>query len=105
VPRRPRVPAAVRPGGLAPCPGVALCAPGARNVLARVTVVARCYSFSLFHFNFGLVDVLRRATIHFKFIFINELCRALRRATFHFKFSSGDVCRRVFRRATLNVSL
>jgi hypothetical protein len=56
-------------------------------------------------FYFSLVDVLRRAlrrmTIHFKFIFINELCRA----TFRFKFSLDDVCRRAFRRATLNVSL
>jgi hypothetical protein len=43
--------------------------------------------------------------IYFKFIFINELCRALRRATFRFKFSLDDVCRRAFRRATLNVSL
>jgi hypothetical protein len=44
-------------------------------------------------------------TIHFKFIFINELCLALRRVTFRLKFSSVDVCRRAFRRATLNVSL
>jgi hypothetical protein len=70
-----------------------------------VTVVVRRSTLSLIHFNFSLVDVLRRATIHSKFIFINELCRALRRATFRFKFSSVDVYRRAFRRATLNVSL
>jgi hypothetical protein len=57
----------------------------------------------------SLVDVLcrtlRRATIHFKFIFINDLCRALRRATFRLKFKSVNVSRRAFRRAMLNVSL
>jgi hypothetical protein len=79
-------------------------APGARSGFARRSI------FSLIHFlNFSLVDVLRRvlrrAMIHFKFIFINELCRALRRATFRFKFSFDDVCRRAFRRATLNVYL
>jgi hypothetical protein len=60
-------------------------------------------------FNFSFVDVvrlaLRRATIHFEFIFINELCRALHCTTFLFKFSSVDVCRRAFRGATLNVYL
>jgi hypothetical protein len=70
--------------------------------------VAFDFQFNPF-FNYSLVDVLRRALrramIHFKFIFINELCRALRHAMFRFKFSSVDVCRRVFRRATLNVSL
>jgi hypothetical protein len=55
--------------------------------------------------NFSLVDVLCRATIQFKFIFVNDLSRALRRVTFRFKFSSVDVCRRAFCRATLNVSL
>jgi hypothetical protein len=48
---------------------------------------------------------LRHAMIHFKFIFINELCHALSRATFRFKFSFDDVCRRTFRRAMLNVYL
>jgi hypothetical protein len=56
-------------------------------------------------FFFILVESTKRATIHFKFTFINELCRVLRRATFYFKFSSDDVCRRVFRRATLNIYL
>jgi hypothetical protein len=74
------------------------------------------------------MNVLRRAlhrtTIHFKFIFINELCCALpratirlnfrlfnvwrrtsSRATFRFKFNLDGVCCCAFRRATLNVSL
>jgi hypothetical protein len=29
---------------------------------------------------------LRRATVYFKFTFINELCRVLRRATIHLNF-------------------
>jgi hypothetical protein len=68
--------------------------------------------------------VLRRATIHFKFRFINVLRRVLRRTTVHFnfrlfnvlrrafccvtfcfKFSLSDVCRRAFRHATLYVIL
>jgi hypothetical protein len=67
-----------------------------------------------------LCRALYRATIHFKFIFINKLCRATirlnfrlfnvwhrasSRATFHFKFNLDGVCRCVFRCATLNVSL
>jgi hypothetical protein len=59
-----------------------------------------------------LHHVLRRATIHFKFIFINELCCALRRgtirlnfrlfnvrrrATFCFKFNLDGVCHCAFR--------
>jgi hypothetical protein len=67
---------------------------------------------------------LCRATIHFKFIFINELCCAFRRATirlnfrlfnvwrrassratFRFKFNLDGVCHCAFRRATLNLSL
>jgi hypothetical protein len=48
---------------------------------------------------------LRRATIQFKFIFVNDLCRALRRATVRFKFSSVDARRRALRHAMPNVSL
>jgi hypothetical protein len=67
---------------------------------------------------------LRRVTIHFKFVFINELCCALRRTTiclnfrlfnvwhrtssramFRFKFNLDGVCCCAFRRAMLNVSL
>jgi hypothetical protein len=99
-----------------------------QHALARTTVVARRSTLSLIHFNFSLVDVLRRAlrramihfkfilinvlchvlrraTIQFKFIFVNDLCRALRRATFRFKLSSVDVCHRAFRRTAPNVSL
>jgi hypothetical protein len=50
-----------------------------------VTVVALLLTLVLIHFNFSLVDVLRRAlrraTVHSKFVFINMLRRALRRAT------------------------
>jgi hypothetical protein len=72
-----------------------------------VTVVARCLTFGLFNFKFGLVDVLRHAlhreTIHFNFKLFNAWCRASRRATFQFKFSLDDICRRAFRRATFDV--
>jgi hypothetical protein len=37
---------------------------------------------------------LRRATIQFKFVFINVLRRALRRATIQFKFVFINVLRR-----------
>jgi hypothetical protein len=100
----------------------------AQRALARTTVVVRRSTLSLIHFNFSLVDVLRRAlrrvtihfkfilinvlcralcraTIQFKFIFVNDLCRALHRTTFCFKLSSVDECRRAFRRVTPNVSL
>jgi hypothetical protein len=57
----------------------------------------------LIHFNFSLVDVLRRALhramVHSNFIFIN----VLRRATICFKYSFVDVSHRAFRRATLNI--
>jgi hypothetical protein len=98
----PRQPLRVPRCGLA-------CSRRAQRVPTHVTIVARRSTLSLIHFNFSLVDVLRRAlhraTIHSKFIFVNELCRALRRTTFRFKFSSVDVCCRAFRRAMLNVSL
>ena len=94
-------------GGRAPA--ALACPQRAQRALARTTVVVRRSTLSLIYFNFSLVDVLRRAlrraAIHSKFIFINELCRTLRRAMFRFKFSSVDVCRRAFRRATLNVFL
>ena len=51
----------------------------------RVTVVVLRLTLVLICFNFGLVDVLRRAlrraTVHSKFVFINMLCRALHRVT------------------------
>jgi hypothetical protein len=42
---------------------------------------------------------LRRATIQFKFIFINELCCALRRATIRLNFTLFNVWRRASSRA------
>jgi hypothetical protein len=41
-----------------------------------------------------VVDVLRRATIRFRFIFIDVLRRALRRATTQFKFVLINMLRR-----------
>jgi hypothetical protein len=67
----------------------------------RATVVARRSTLVLIHFNFSLVDALRRATVHSKFVFINVLCRALRRAMIHFKFIFIKVLHRVLRRATI----
>jgi hypothetical protein len=47
----------------------------------RATVVALRLTLVLIYFNFGLVDVLRRAlhraTVHSKFVFINMLRGAL----------------------------
>jgi hypothetical protein len=95
-----------------PCPGLTPRAPArfarpwhAQRALARATVVARRSTLVLIHFNFSLVDMLRRAlsraTVHSKFIFINVLYRALRRATIHFKFIFIKVLCRVLRRATI----
>jgi hypothetical protein len=51
----------------------------------RATIVALRLTLVQIYFNFGLVDVLRRAlrhtTVHSKFVFINMLRRTLRRAT------------------------
>jgi hypothetical protein len=52
-----------------------------------------------------LCHALRRAMIHFKFIFIKVLFGALRRSMIRFKFSSVGVSRRAFRCATLKVYL
>jgi hypothetical protein len=99
--------------------------PSARTACSRACdVVALRSTLVLIRFNFSLVDALRRATIHSKFVFINVMCRALRRATIPFKFiftkvlcraphratirficSSVDVSHRAFRRATFNVYL
>jgi hypothetical protein len=120
MPRRPS-----RLGGLAPrAPARLVCPWRAQRALARTTIVVRRSTLSLIHFNFSLVDVLRRvlrratihfkfilinvlrrATIHFKFIIINVLCRALCRATIQFKFIFvNDLCR-ALRRATFRFKL
>jgi hypothetical protein len=104
-PARLRAP---RPRALVPRRGLA-CPLRAQHVRAcDCSCAVFDFQFNPF-LNFSLVDVLRRAlrraTIHFNFIFINELCRAFCCATFRFKFSSVDVCRHAFHRATLNVSL
>jgi hypothetical protein len=105
----PHAPAAACPGGLAPrAPARPACPRRAQRVHARATVIARCSTFSLIHFNFSLVDVLRhalrRATIRLNFRLFNVWRRASTCATFCFKFSLDDVCRRAFRRAMPNVS-
>jgi hypothetical protein len=92
----PRVPGGLRPSGRALLRRVP-------RIPARVTVFARCLTFGLFNFKFGLVDVLRRAlrhaTIHFKFAFIHVLRHALRRATIHFNFRLFNVWRRASSRS------
>jgi hypothetical protein len=75
------------PGGLAPrAPARFACPRHAQRALARAIVVALRSTLVLIHFNFNLVNVLRRAlrraTSHSKSVFINVLCRAFRRATF-----------------------
>jgi hypothetical protein len=74
------------PGSPAPrAPAWFTCPRHAQLALARAIVVALRSTLVLIHFNFSLVDVLRRAlhraTVHSKFVFINVLRRALRRAT------------------------
>jgi hypothetical protein len=107
--------ARLRPGRalaarLGRAPGRALARPcscprHAQRALARATVVVRRSTLVLIHFNFSLVDVLRRAlcraTVHSKFVFINVLRRALRRAMIHFKFIFIKVLCRALRRATI----
>jgi hypothetical protein len=60
------------------------CLRHAQRSLARATVVALRSTLVLIHFNFSLVDVLRRAlrraTVHSKFVLFNVLRRTLRRA-------------------------
>jgi hypothetical protein len=46
---------------------------------------------------------MKRTTIHFNFRIINVLRRASSRVTFRFKFSLDDVCRRALHRTTLDV--
>jgi hypothetical protein len=79
LPPAPRVPAArpcpsgpahPRASTVVPSPSAWLACPRrAPRIPSCVTVVARCLTFGLFNFKFGLVDVLlralRRATIHF----------------------------------------
>jgi hypothetical protein len=81
---------------------VASRAPGVRAACSRArNCGCTTFDFQLYpFFNFSLVDVLRRATIQFKFIFINVPSRALRRATIQFKFIFvNDLCR-TLRRAS-----
>jgi hypothetical protein len=47
--------------------------------------------FSLISFKFCLYNMLRRATIYFKFRFISVLRRVLRRAAIHFNFRLFNV--------------
>jgi hypothetical protein len=69
---------------LAPVPRRLACLRHAQRALARATVVALRSTLVLIHFNFSLVDVLRRAlrraTVHSKFVLFNVLRRTLRRA-------------------------
>jgi hypothetical protein len=71
------------PDGLAPrAPARFACHRHAQRALARAIVVALRSTLVLIHFNFNLVNVLRRATSHSKSVFINVMCHAFRRATF-----------------------
>jgi hypothetical protein len=65
-----------------PCPGDSR---PTRLHGSRATIVELRSTLVLIHFNFSLVDVLRRTlrrvTVHFKFVLFNVLRRTLRRAT------------------------
>jgi hypothetical protein len=94
------------PVGLAPrAPARLACPRHAQHALARATVVALRSTLVLIHFNFSLVDVLRRALrramVHSKFVFINMLRRALHCATILFKFIFIKELCRALRRATI----
>jgi hypothetical protein len=79
-----------QPRRVAPTPrprGTCSPVPGTRSS-NPVHVALACLAFK-----FNLIHVLRRATIHFKFIFISVSHRTIRRVTIHFNFSLGNVLR------------
>jgi hypothetical protein len=77
--RSPRRLRAVVPAPVRVPPDAWPLAPG--SAAPRESPSAWRSNFSLISFKFSLINVIRRATIYFKFRFINVLCHALRRAT------------------------